>query len=276
MLAGVDVQGLNGNVRSQALTAGNVDAEVGGGPQEFVAARAQGSPLSIVAAFTNKFDDVLLVNSDVATPEQLKGKSIGVVTTTSVDAQGAVEYFRLHGMEPDRDYKLLGVGAASSQAGPAAAMAAHQVDAALLQEDFAKGVVAAGGGRVLVDLTTDTDLILPGVPINVRQDVIKAHPAAVQTMLDGLIASVRWVRDHPAETKKSWMTRYKIDDTARMDSIYQREMELLTTDPKVDPTALQHVIDFMSISTPAAKSLTPDQLIDPQFVQDAEKRGITK
>lgn len=274
--ANVDVAGLNGQVRSQALLSGQVDAEVGGGPQEFVAARAQNAPLVIIAAFTNKFDDVLLVPSNITAPEQLKGKTIGAVTTTSVDAQGAVEYFREHGMELDRDYKLIGVGAATSQAGPAAAMAAHQVDAALLQEDFARGVVQAGGGRVLVDLATDTDLILPGVPINVRQDIIQKDPAAVQKMLDGLIDGVRWFKTHPAETKASWGKRYKIDDASRLDLIYQRETELFTTDPKVDTTALQHVIDFMSVSTPAAKNLSPSSLIDSRFVDDAEKRGITK
>jgi ABC-type nitrate/sulfonate/bicarbonate transport system substrate-binding protein len=272
----VEVDGLNGQVRSQALLSGQVDAEVGGGPQEFVAARAQNAPLTIIAAFSNRFDDVLLVSKDITAPEQLKGKTIGAVTTTSVDAQGAVEYFHEHGMELNRDYKLIGVGAATSQAGPAAAMAAHQVDAALLQEDFARGVVQAGGGRVLVDLATDTDLILPGVPINVRQDLIQKSPDSVQKMLDGLIDSVRYTKEHPAETKASWMKRYKIDDAARMDLIYQREMELWTTDPKVDKAALQEVINFMSISTPAAKNLDPASLIDTRFVEDAEKRGITK
>jgi len=272
----VDLQGLNGSVRSQALLSGQIDAEVGGGPQEFVAARAQGAPLTIIATFSRKFDDVLLVNSNITAPEQLKGKTIGAVTNTSVDAQGATMYFHEYGMEPDRDYKLVGVGAATSQAGPAAAMAAHQVDAALLQEDFARGVVQQGGGRVLVDLATDTDLVLPGVPINVRNDIIQKNPDAVQKMLDGLIDSVRYTKEHPAETKASWMKRYKIDDPARMDLIYQREMELWTLDPTTDKAALQEVINFMSTSTPAAKNLDPGSLYDPRFVEDAEKRGITK
>src|SRR5205814_9887929 len=114
---------------------------------------------------------------------------IGAVTPTSVDAQGLVMYMRKVGMEPVRDYKVVGIGSSASQAGPAAAMTARQIDAALLQEDFARGVVAQGGFRVMVDLY-DTDLKLAGVPVDFRSDFVKQNPDAIQKTLDGLIDSV--------------------------------------------------------------------------------------
>ena len=84
----VDLQGLGGSQRASALISGQIDAEAGGGPQELVAANAHGSKLTIVATFSRKFDDVLLVPNEITSVEQLKGKKIGAVTTTSVDAQG--------------------------------------------------------------------------------------------------------------------------------------------------------------------------------------------
>ncbi len=270
----VDVQGLGGAQRSGALVAGQIDAEAGGGPQELVAANARGSRLTIVATFSRRFDDVLLVPNEITSVDQLKGKKIGAVTTTSVDAQGLVFFLRKYGMEPGRDYSIIGVGVSASQAGPAAAMAARQIDGALLQDDFARGVVAQGAFHVLADLY-NTDLTLPGVPLDFRADFIHQHPDLVQKTVDGLIWSVRYTKEHPAETKADWSARYKIDDPARTDTMYQREMELWQSDPLPDVDAVKDVIDFMSLTTPDVTSLDPSALIDSRFVADAEKRGLT-
>src|SRR5437870_5853311 len=120
----VEVVGLGGSQRINSMVAGQIDGEVGGGPQEFVSARAEGSALTMIATFSNKFDDVLLVPDEITSIQQLRGKSIGAVTPTSVDAQGLVLYMRKFGMEPGRDYKLAGTGSAARPAGPAAAMSA--------------------------------------------------------------------------------------------------------------------------------------------------------
>ena len=153
-------------------------------------------------------------------------------------------------------------------------MAARQIDGALLQEDFARGVVAQGGFHVLADLY-DTDLQLPGVPVDFRGDFIQQHPDLVQKTVDGLIRSVRYTKEHPAETKADWSARYKIDDPARMDAMYQRKMELWQADPMPGVKAVKDVITFMSLATPEVTSLDPAALIDPRFVADAEKRSLT-
>ncbi len=270
----VDVKGLGGQQRINSLVAGQIDGEVGGGPQEFVSARAEGSALTIVATFSKKFDDVLLAPAEITSVEQLRGKSIGAVTPTSVDAQGLVFYMRKFGMEPGRDYKLVGTGSSASQAGPAAAMTAHQIDAALLQEDFARGVVKQGGFHVLVDLF-DTDLRLAGVPVDFRTDFIQQHPDAVQKTVDALVDCVRYTKEHPAETKAIWGKQYKMEDEERLDTIYKREVELWQKAPIPDKAAFDDVIEFVSMSNPKVKGLDPSTFIDPRFVDDAVKRGLT-
>jgi NitT/TauT family transport system substrate-binding protein len=270
-----EVQGLGGSQRINSMVAGQIDAEVGGGPQEFVAARAEGRDLTIVATFSRKFDDVIVVPNSVTKPEDLRGKNIGSVTPTAVDAQGLVMYLRKFGMEPARDYKIVGTGSNASQAGPAAAVVSRQVDAAVLQEDFAKDVVAKGDFHVLVDFYT-TDLVLPGVPVDFRTEFIQQHPDAVQKTVDSLIQSVRYTKEHPAETKALWAKQFKMEDQARLSAIYDREMELWQKEPMPDPAALTDVIDFMSLANPKVKALDPAKLIDSRFVQDAARRGLTK
>ncbi len=211
----VDLEGMGGSQRSNAIVAGQIDGEVGGGPQEYVAARAQGRDLIVIAAFSNKFDDVVVAPTSVTDSVGLRGKKIGAVLTTSVDAQGLVMYLRKSGLEPGKDYSLISTGSAGSQATAAAALSTHQVDAAALQADFGKGVVqnAPKDFHILVDLV-ETDLPLPGVNIDFRGEFVKQHPDLVQKILDSLIQGVRYTKEHPAETKASWAKRYQIDDSA--------------------------------------------------------------
>jgi ABC-type nitrate/sulfonate/bicarbonate transport system substrate-binding protein len=270
----VDVQGLGGGQRMNALVAGQIDGEAGAGAQEFVAARANGTDLTMIAAFSAKFDDVLLVPNEITSMEQLRGKAIGSVTTTSVDVHALTMYMRQFGWEQGRDYKVVGVGANASQAGPAAAMTAHQVEAAVLQQDFARGVVAQGGFHVLVDFG-DTDLRQPGLPLDFRTDFIRQRPDLVQRTLDALIQSVRYAREHPAETKTLIAEHMKIDDAAHVDALYDREIALWQKAPIIDRDALARAVDFVSQSSPAARNLEPNQLIDARFVDDAIKRGLT-
>ena len=272
--APVQIQGLGGSQRMNSLIAGEIDGEAGAGPQEVVAAKAQGTDLTVVAAFSNKFDDVLLVTDGITSVQQLKGKSIGSVTTTSVDVQGLTMYLRTFGLEPDRDYKVVGVGASASQAGPAAAIVAHQVDAVMVQNDFARGVVAQGGFHVLADLY-DTDLKQPGLPLDFRTEFIQRHPDLVQRTLDGLILSVRYAKEHPSETQAIWAKHYKIDDPSRMEAIYRRETALWQKAPVPDPLALKDVIDFVAQTNPRARAVDATKLIDARFVNDASKRGLT-
>ena len=153
-------------------------------------------------------------------------------------------------------------------------MSAKQIDAALLQEDFARGVVAQGGFRVLVDLF-DTDLKLAGVPVDFRSDFVKQNPDAVQKTLDGLIESVRYTKEHPTETKAIWAKQYKMEDAARLDTIYNREMELWQKAPVPDKAAFDDVIGFVGMNNPKAKGMDPTTFIDRRFVDDAVKRGVT-
>ncbi|HLY67295.1 MAG TPA: ABC transporter substrate-binding protein [Chloroflexota bacterium] len=271
---GVEIQGLGGAQRMNSIVAGQIDGEAGAGPQQVVAAVAQGTDLTMVAAFSNRFDDVLLVPDGITSIEQLRGKTIGSVTTTSVDVQALTLYMRKFGMEIGRDYKLVGVGASASQAGAAAAIAAHQVDAGVMQQDFAQDVADRGGFHVLVDMY-DTDLRQPGLPLDFRTEFVRQHPDLVQKTLDALIDSVRYAKQHPAETKALWSTQLKIDDPERMDQIYRREIQLWQSAPIPDVSAMPDVIDFVSQSNPAARSVDPAKLVDTRFVEDAIKRGLT-
>ena len=271
----VDLQPMAGAAGNKAVVAGQVDGQQHGAPAETINVRSTGTDVVVVATFSSHYDDVVVATDGIDSLAQLRGKTVAASTVASTDALAAVTALRkLGGLEPDTDYKLVGAGGAS-QAGTAGMIAAHQVDAAVIQHVFALQVtnVPNSGLHVLSDLA-NTDLRIAGEPIVLRGEFIHAHPDAVQKFIDSLIEAVHYFKERPADTK-AFLTRfYKIDDAA-VDEVYQREAEHWDKTPLPINDAFNDAVEFMAPTNPKARDVDLSQMIDTRFVEDAQRRGLT-
>src|SRR5262245_35037750 len=75
----VDLQSINAIAAIKALVAGQLHGVVLGSP-EVLAARASGSPLTIVAVFVPSYNQVMMVPPEITAVEQLRGRTVGVIT----------------------------------------------------------------------------------------------------------------------------------------------------------------------------------------------------
>src|SRR5207302_7195464 len=117
---------------------------------ETINVRSTGTNVVVVATFSSHYDDVLIAANNITSMDQLRGKTVAASTVASTDALAAVTALRkLGGMEPNKDYKLLGAGGAS-QAGTAGMIAAHQVEAAVIQHSFATQVTSVSNNGLHV------------------------------------------------------------------------------------------------------------------------------
>lgn len=186
--------------QAQALTSGQIDGGTLGSVALAKHAAAGGADLRVVAGISEERPGHFATAWAVASASgigkvgDLKGRSIGTPgagTYASIVARGVL---RKHGLDPDRDVKMVEV------AGPAMdqSLRRGQIAAAELSQPFYTMTHRRGGVR---DLFTTLELFDVGpVLLQVfRVDVIERKPEAIRAFLEDWGAAGEWMSRHRAE-----------------------------------------------------------------------------
>lgn len=269
-----DLQSINASTGIKELVAGHIDGFVGGSP-EAISARAAGSPVSIVAVFQNKYDMVMTVPKDVTSMDQLKGKTIGVITKPSVNGVGTIAAFHKYGLQADKDYQIVETGSGGAYQSLVASLLAHKVDAAALQPDLARKAGADGQFHVLFDLAAQPDLLTAGSSLTVQTSYVQQHPTDVQKAVDALLQGQHYFRDHKDQAEAVLRDTFKLTDQTDLDNAYTRLSELMASDPTPKPELYPDLISALGQLNPDVNKLDLSTLLEPRFAQDALKRGLT-
>lgn len=270
----VDLRPMTGQAQTNAMVAGDLDGELHNGVALVLSAAANGAAFKIVADMQPVYDQQLIVPDGITRPEQLKDKKIGTQTGTSANIIATEHYLSQHALTAGKDYTIVQTGSAGSEAGMVAALLGHQVDAISVTPVAAEPVVARGGYHVLVDLAK-SEVRSAGQIVVVQAPFVQQHPATVQKLVDSLISGVRYLREHKAEAETAMKVHFKMTDQAAMDTLYQRQVEILTNVPTVAKADFADVMSTMPKNGPHLSDAQLTAMLDNRFVEDATKRGLT-
>jgi NitT/TauT family transport system substrate-binding protein len=268
----IDLQSINAINAIKALVAGQLDGVLLGSP-EVIAARASGAAdLTIVAVFVSLYNQIMVVPPETTSVEQLRGRTVGVITKTSVNGVGTVAGLRALGLETPRDYQVFETGVAGVYTGLANQLMAGNVDAAALEAQLARRVVAQGYRELFDQAAMGT----PGAAgaLTFRTEYVRANPQVVQQVVDTLVDAVSYAKSHREETLETFRVHSKLDDPAELDFVYDRVVQqLLSAAPYPAPEQFPDVIEAMAHEQPAVRSLDLNTLIDRSFVDAALRRA---
>jgi len=189
---GVDVELVNTNYDEGevALAMKQVDANAMVF-SDAVAQAAAGIPLQLVWVFDNSAGgDVVVGSSDVARPEDLRGKRIGFSYGTFSQlfvSRGLANY----GLTPD-DVTVVNL----PQAGIPAALAAGQIDAGHTVDPYLAETLQ-NGGHILFTSADTPGVIVDGLAF--QSQVARERPEDVQAVVRALAAATQWWLDNPDE-----------------------------------------------------------------------------
>src|SRR5581483_7201894 len=123
----VDLQNIDSSTSIAALVSGQVQAAAAGG-SEALSAAVEGADLQTVACLGGQYPYVLMAPASIQTPDDLRGKKVGVSRAgSSSDIATRVVLKRL-GLDPDNDVTIIAVG---SLANRTAALLSGSIDAGL-------------------------------------------------------------------------------------------------------------------------------------------------
>jgi ABC-type nitrate/sulfonate/bicarbonate transport system substrate-binding protein len=272
---GVDadvIQVRSGPIAISALAAGEAQFYGVSATGASLGAMAGGLDLAFVAGFINRLDGYLAVSAKIHTPEDLKGKTLGVQSI------GGGIWMMTHmtldhwGLSTERDkiqIRVIGDDSVLAQA-----VMTGAVDAAVLGYTFSRAI-PRGGGRILAELPK-LNVPYQGTGLVARRSLIDSSPDTVEKTLKALIRANRFIQDksNQAAVISSLRKWLRIPPTQNIDDIYER-MSLLY-DRSIAPTraGIQNALRVLSKADVKFAKLKADDLVDDRIARKLEKEGF--
>lgn len=266
------VQVRSGPIAISALAAGEAQFYGVSATGASLGAMAGGLDLAFIAGFINKLDGYLAVSEKINSPEDLKGKTLGVQSIGGgiwMRTQMTLDHWGLI-LERDKiQIRVIGDESVLAQA-----VMTGAVDGAVLGETFSRTIPRAGG-HILADLST-LNVPYQGTSLVARRSFVDAAPDTAERTLKALIRGNRFIRDkgnQPAviNSLKKWL---RIPPTRNIDDVYDR-MRLLY-DRAIIPTraGIQNALRVLSKADAKFTKLKADDLVDDRLARKLEKEGF--
>jgi NitT/TauT family transport system substrate-binding protein len=266
---GLDVEllYLSGTRTDQAIITG--DTPVGFGAN-VIATHLSGADIVAVAGVINRPTFTLYVRPDIASPAELRGK------TLLANQPGAANTLALHlilrhfGLTPEREVAI--------QAAPGIV---EQV--AMLSQGLADGAIIATPGGLkaqelgFVPLLNAGDLGIPFLQnsVGTTRAYAREHPQVVQRVLRAYVAAVARMRRDAARTKALIGQYTQTDDPAMLDDAYQTYRDVWgRPDFRVAPAGVRAVLSVLDV--PGADTAQLEDFLDNRFIDELHTSGFIR
>ena len=261
---GLDVESaaFSGDAKlQQGLLSGSLDFGLGSGPA--MAFAVKGAPILAVAAFANEPRNIGVTvgaDSPIKTVDHLKGKLLAISTTGSLTEWLVKRIGTAQGWGPDA-IRRVAIGDAVQQT---AALRANQVDGIMGAMENGYQLEEKHEGRVLVSMDKYVPHFVTHV-IFARKDLISGKPDEVDRFLKGFFASLRWIKDHKAESLKIVQPVLN-ESPAVLEKTYDTQMPMMVLDGQFDPQGLELIKQsWVDLGTLPAKP-DDDQFLTRRFL----------
>ncbi|HEV8469642.1 MAG TPA: ABC transporter substrate-binding protein [Candidatus Limnocylindria bacterium] len=266
----VDLLLIDGGAPSAAaLIAGQVQFANFGGT-ETMSGVAGGADIAAIALFVPVSPWQLLAKTDYKTPDDLRGKVVGVASkggSSEVAADLSLQRLKL---DPNKDVTKTALGSVANLTkamlgGAVYAGPGHPPDTVLLLKS---------GFKVIVDLAAEKIPATDNCTI-VRKSYMASNRQTVQAYIDAEIEAIAVAKKDKPTTMKALGKLLNLDDQEALGQAYDFYVtQIIPIYPHVTLDTFNYARDALAATNPAVKNLDVTRAIDDSFVADAEKRGV--
>ncbi len=265
------VQVRSGPVGMSALSSGESQFHWGSVTAASLGAIAEGPDIVFLAGFINKLTGAFVVNPKIKSPAELKGKALGVNSLSGggwIFTMLALDYW---GLDPKRDG--ITIRALGSDGVRAEALNAGVIDGCQIGYAFTSPLQSKGF-RLLADLEK-LPIPFQGSGLITRRSFIASSPAAVESVMRGLLDGVAFIRN-PAnrpQVMKSLAKGLRLSRVADAEEGYQSIVGIY--EKKIYPSVdgIRNVIRLLGANNEKIRRLKAEDLVDDGMVKKLEKEG---
>jgi NitT/TauT family transport system substrate-binding protein len=265
-----DVQYIASTQALTALIAGQVDVSLGAG-SDVLSAAAGGADLVVVAVPSPTYPFIFEAAPGISTPNDLKGKKVGVSSIGSSSDVATRVALRKIGLDPEKDVNIVAVGSAEQRT--AAALAGGIQGAVSLVPDNL--LLEENGWKPLFNLA---DLKLPAVQnvVAFKRSFLASHRDLAQRFIDAMVLSiVREQKDRAfaLDMLKKWS---KIEDPKKAAATYDFYLKVHVPLPYPKVEYFGDSKTLLGATNDKVKAFDVATLLDDSLLKSAAERGVDK
>jgi ABC-type nitrate/sulfonate/bicarbonate transport system substrate-binding protein len=248
-----------GSLSLQALIGKSLEVLLTGGPP-VVSAAQQGARLKFVGGVVNVLPYTFVALGNIRTPEQLKGRRIGISrfgSNTDYVVRLALNHFGLN----SNDVQVMQVGGSQARL---LAMKSGAIQATVLSPEETLVAQKMGFG-VMLDFI-EKGIEFPHVGVVVRDDYLETQAAPLRAFMRAYVESVRYYKTHRAEAVSKIVALSKLPDRQMGEVVYDGSLRAIPDDGRPTLKGMEVVLDAAAKENPKAKTLTVAQLVDLRFL----------
>lgn len=235
-------------------------------------ALARGARFHIVASSVRRRAlQYLVAHPDIHDWADLRGKTVAALSIGSCSYWFMRTVLQHHGLDPDRDVHIVGLGARYPEV--TRLFASGELQAAVLSEPNVSIGEDGGQFRVMQSLTAPEFCPAMQWSVIVANDqVIAQEPELVRAVLRGCVRSYRYAADHPDELA-AFGARYFGIALATMEKSIGREAKDLHGEGIVDMAGLQQAIELQRRLGAFSQPLRAEAIVDARFLPGAGRQA---
>jgi NitT/TauT family transport system substrate-binding protein len=229
-----------------------------------------GLDIKILAAFSNFVQTDLVVRPEIKTPENMKGKRIGVTSIGGTGWMSAMLGLEQSGLNPERD--KISLAAFGDQRVITQAMETGTIQGASLAGIFSRRLKRSGY-HFLGDLER---IPLVGTSLVVKGDYLASHRATVRATLRGLIEGHGFILNpaNKAAVIEIMTQKLGMSDPIAANDGYEDYVRRTDQRAFVMIDGLKNIQRFMKLRNPKIGDIALERLVDESILREFEKNGF--
>ena len=254
---------------THALTGGEIQFDVVA-PQPHIAANLSGADIVIIGTYFNKHTYSVVARPNIRSPQDLRGKKIGVLSTVGLNQIVVATALKHWGID-EKSVTLLRSGGSRDRL---TALQNGLVDATVLTGAFIDRAKASGM-NVMLDLG-DLEDAFPTVSLMTTKSFQVSKRSLVKAFLQGIGEAIHIFKSDPVAGQKSLSKWMRTQDKATLDSAYKSYAPRISFPPYTELAGVQVAVDDLATSRADAKGKKAQEFVNEEVLRELDKQGFFK
>lgn len=270
----VDLILIEGGTRgAQALISGDLPM-IGMAGQAVISARARGADLVTVGGVVNKMNYIFVGSPSVKTPEDLKGKRIGISQIGTASYHAVILALKQWKLDQRRDrITILQVG---TQAARVSSMNSGGTDAIIVNPGL-NSAMKQRGYNIIADFS-ELPIAYPLQVMATRDRFLKTEPDLAERLMKGFVAANTFTLEPKNKPRvKAALAKYlRLPNIDAAEDQYRSALAVLPKKPYVDVAGMASMIEFLTESDPSVAKVKIEQVINHQIMKKLDDSGFVE
>lgn len=254
---------------ANALTGGEIQFDVVA-PQPHIAADLSGADIIIIGTYFNKHTYSVVARPGIRSPQELRGKKIGVLSVVGLNQIVVATALRHWGID-EKSIMLVRSGGSRDRF---TALQNGLIDATVLTGAFVDRAKAAGM-PVLLDLG-DLEDSFATVSLMTSKTFQNTKRSVVRGFLQGIGEAIYILKNDPPLGQKSLSKWMRTQDKALLESAYRSYAPRISFPPYTELSGVQVAVDDLANSRADAKGKKAQEFVNEDILRELDRQGFFK